>query len=287
MITIAALLIFISSIAYLLSKSSGETNNEKWDNFIEEADNFGKFVGKAAKPLSRSNAVKRSAESSSFKFLDRRLKLGGAFAASMEVFVSIQLFTIIVGFAFLLIVLLQPLPWFFAVPLLGLAVILPIWPFNEVVKKANQKSVVINEELPDFAELLAMVLPSMSVPQAIAFTTEHSTGLVSYEMKELIRTLSSRTMSENDAFDLTSSRLGTDDGKRFIDALREAYIEGNRVVETISGQAETMRKISFQRQRAAVKKLPIKLTFIFALHFMPMLFALAFLPVVAGLAGAL
>ncbi|MFM7088866.1 MAG: hypothetical protein ACKOW9_05055 [Candidatus Paceibacterota bacterium] len=262
-------------------------DEELWERYYSEADDLGRILGKAAKPLAKTSAVKKSIDSASFRFLDSRLRLGGAFAGSMEIFVSMQLFTVIIGAGFLFVVLLQPLPWFFSVPLIGLSVILPIWPFNEVVKKAAEKSAIINEELPDFAELLAMVLPSMSVPQAVAFTTEHSEGLVSFEMRELIRTLSSRTLTENEAFDLTAARLGTDDGKRFVDALREAYTEGNRVVETISGQAETMRKVSFQRQRASVKKLPIKLTFIFALHFMPMLFALAFLPVVAGLAGAL
>jgi pilus assembly protein TadC len=287
MIVIGVILIAVAVFSTLLARKEDQSNPEVWDAFLGSSDDAARIVGRAARPLASTTAVRRSVESPAFRFLNGKLRLGGAFGGSMEVFFSVQLFTLLVGSALLLIVTLQPLPWFFAVPLTGIGFILPLWPVNETIQRANNKATSIALELPDFAELLAMVLPSMSVLQAITFTSEHTSGMVSVEMRELVRTLNSRTIPENEAFDLTASRLGTDDGKRFVDGLREAFLEGNRVVDNLTNQAEAMRRIAFQRQRAAVKKLPIKLTFIFALHFMPMLFALAFLPVVAGLAGAL
>ena len=199
--------------------------------------------------------------------------------------------------------LLLPFAGLFQICIAGTGILLALWPLNEVNSKAVKRGDAISDELPDFAELLVMVLPAMSVPQSLAFTAEHTSGIVSSEMRELVRTLSSRSMPEDEAFSLTAERLGTDDGRQFVDALRDAYLEGTKVVENILSQAETMRRVSFQRQRAAAKKLPmkltleqaiayidedelVKLTIMFAVHFMPLLFALAFLPVVFGLAGA-
>jgi hypothetical protein len=286
-IVIACIIIAAAAFSTLLSRKEDRSDAAAWGTFLASSDDVARVIGRAARPLASTATVKRTSESAAFRFLNARLRLGGAFAGSMEVFLSVQLLMIIVGSALLLTVVFQPMPGFFAVAVAGLGLIFPFWPLNEVITRAAKRGALIAEELPDFAELLTMVLPSMNVAQAITFTVEHTDGLVSREMRELVRTLSSRTMPDNEAFDLTASRLGTDDGRRFVDGLREAYLEGNRVVQNISAQAESMRRIAFQRQRAAAKKLPLRLTFIFAMHFMPMLFALAFLPVIAGLAGAL
>lgn len=287
MIVIASVLIALAVLSTLLNRKEDRSDSVAWGNYLGSSEDVARFVGRAARPLANTTAVKRTGESAAFRFLDARLKLGGAFAGSMEVFLSVQLFMLIIGSALLVTVILQPLPGVFAITLAGLGLIFPAWPLNEVVSRSNKKAAAIAEELPDFAELLVMVLPSMNVGQAILFTAEHTKGLVSREMRELARSLQARTIGENEAFDITAARLGTDDGRRFVDGLREAHLEGNRVVGNISSQAETMRRIAFQRQRAAAKKLPLRLTFIFAIHFMPMLFALAFLPVIAGLSGAL
>lgn len=287
MIIIGIALVLTILVSTMLRRLDDRSDSAVWDSYLDSSEGVTRALGRAARPLASTTAVRKSRESASFRFLNSHLKLGGAFASNMEVFLSIQLLTILTGSALLLIVLLQPMSWYFAIALGGVGTLLPFWPFNEVVTRSRKRADVIADELPDFAELLVMVLPSMSVPQALSFTTEHSEGAVADEMRELVRTLSSRTLNENEAFDLTASRLGTDDGRRFVDGLREAYLEGNRVVDSLTNQAEMMRKVSFQRQRAVSKKLPVKLTFVFALHFMPMLFVMAFLPVVHGLTAAL
>jgi pilus assembly protein TadC len=213
--------------------------------------------------------------------------MGGTFGGNLEIFFSIQLLTMLIGGAALSVVLLTDLPKFIEVALAGIGALLPVWPYNEANQKALKRSRRITMELPDFAELLIMVLPSMSIPQALSFTAEHVDGEVSIEMRNLVRTLVTHTMTDDEAFSYTASRLGTVEGRQFVDALRDAHLEGTRVVDSIKSQSESLRRISFQHRRAMAKQLPMKLTFIFALHFMPLLFALAFLPVVYGLGRAL
>ena len=285
MIQVAIWLVGISVASYVISRFDRSSSSEKWDGYIDTTDGVTRALGRAARPLSGTKVVRTSAASPQFQAIDRRLRLGGAFSGSMEIYVSIQLLTIIVGIAFLSGALLLPLESWFKLSFGGLGLVLPVWPINEVNKRSHLRGRQITEELPDFAEMLIMVLPSMSVPQSLAFTSQHTKGIVAGEMRELVRTLSTRALPEDEAFNLTAERLGTDDGRQFVGSLRDAYLEGTRVVENVTAQAESMRRVAFQQQRADLKKLPVKLTIMFALHFMPLLFALAFLPVVFALSG--
>jgi hypothetical protein len=286
-IVIALLLTFWAALATLLTRRSSVANDTVWDTYIDATDGVTNALGRAARPLAGSTIVKRAESTTSFSFLVQRLRMGGTFGGNLEIFFSVQLLTMLIGGAALSVVLLSDLPKFIEIALAGIGALLPIWPYNEANQKSLQRSRRITLELPDFAELLVMVLPSMSVPQALSFTAEHVSGEVSTEMRNLVRTLVTHTMSDDEAFSFTASRLGTAEGRQFVDALRDAHLEGTKVVESIKSQAESLRRISFQHRRAAAKQLPMRLTFIFALHFMPLLFALAFLPVVYGLGRAL
>ena len=282
---IAAALGIWAVVAVILKKPSTEDMDPAWDNYLEDADGVGKYVGLAGRSFATSSVVQKTKKTNSFEALERKLRLGGAFGGSVEVFLSVQVVTLLIGGALLTTAFLTNFPFIVDVILIGFGLILPIWPYNEISQKATKKAQKISTELPDFAELLVMVLPSMSVPQALAFTSEHTSGTVSEEMSFLVKTLASRTLPENEAFSLCAERLGTPEGQQFVDGLREAYLEGTRVVDNLTAQAESMRKISFQNQRAAAKKLPTKLTFVMALHFLPLLFVLSFLPVIFGLSG--
>lgn len=272
-------------IAVFLKKPSIEERDSAWDTYLDNADGVGRYVALAGQSFARSSVVQKTKKTNSFDVLEKKLRLGGAFGGSIEIFLSVQVATLLLGGALLTVAFLTSIPLIFDIVLIGLGLVLPIWPYNEVSQKANSKSQKISTELPDFAELLVMVLPSMSVPQALAFTSEHTSGIVSDEMSFLVKTISSRTLPEDEAFSLCAERLGTPEGQQFVDGLREAYLEGTRVVSNLTAQAESMRKIAFQNQRALAKKLPTKLTFIMALHFLPLLFVLAFLPVIVGLGG--
>lgn len=284
---IGLVLTFWAGLAALLMRPKRQIDESVWSRYLETSEGVTNALGRAARPLAASSVVRRAEGASSLTFLEQRLRMGGTFGGNLEIFFSVQLLTVLIGGASLSVVLLTDLPPLLEIAFAGVGALLPIWPYNEASQKAAARAMRITAELPDFAELLVMVLPSMSVPQALMFTSEHVDGEVSTEMRNLVRTLTTRTMNDDEAFSFTASRIGTPEGRQFVDALRDAHLEGTKVVESITSQAESLRRISFQNQRAVAKRLPMRLTFVFALHFMPLLFALAFLPVVYGLGRAL
>lgn len=285
-IGIALIAIVIGS--YIITRLEDRSSADSWDGYLQSTEGVIGFLGRAARPLASTKPVQRALESTEqYRTMQRKLRLGGAFGGNAEIYFSIQFLAALVALACFATALFLDLGGLFKITFVLLGLVLLYWPLNEVNSKAAKRATEIAFELPDFAEMLIMVLPSMSVPQSLAFTTEHTTGIVAHEMRELVRTLSARVVSEDEAFNITAERLGTDDGRQFVDSLRDAYLEGTRVVDSVINLAESMRKVSFQNQRAVAKRLPLSLTIIFAVHFMPMLFALAFLPVVFGLTNSI
>lgn len=283
---IAGILITLILTFYIVLSKNSEAPLEAWDEFIENSDGVLKYLGKAAKPLGGSQVIKKSTQSTyQYRAITKKLELGGAFLGFLEIYLAVQAFAIVIGAILLVVASFGASSSIVKITLGLLAGIIVVYPYNFLSVKASKKAEIINFELPDFVELLVMVLPTMSVPQSLAFTADNFDSLVSSEVKELVKTLTTRKLSEEEAFNVTANRLGTDDGRQFIDILKDAYLEGTRSVESISSLAENMRKAAFQRQRATLKKLPVKLTILFAVHFMPLLMALTFLPVIYSLSG--
>lgn len=283
---ITGIFLILALVSYMLLSKDAELPGPQWDDFLDNSDGVLKYIGKAAKPISGSKLLNKSTESTyQYRNIVKKLKLGGAFSGSLEIYVSVQFFSMIVSSVMLVYAIFGTNSGVIKI-LAGLSsLIVLVYPYNFLDAKAKLKTETINSELPDFVEMLVMVLPSMSVPQSLSFTAENCKGTVSFEMKELVKTLTTRKVSEEEAFNITADRIGTDDGRQFIDILKEAFLEGTKSVESVSSLAENMRKASFQRQRSILKKLPVSLSLIFAMHFMPLLFTLTFLPVIYSLTG--
>lgn len=270
-------------IALWGTRPSRDNENQEWSDYLESVDGVERLLGQVAQPLAGTGLVQKAIETPAYRKIRTRLVLGQTFGGSVEVFTSVQFTCLAISSASLLTAILVPLPTLPRI-LLGLfALIIAVWPSNHVRESAKKRSAAITVELPDFADLLVMALPGMSVISAMSFTSDHVKGVVASEIRELVTSLHGRNINQSEAFDITAQRLGTNEGIEFVRALQNAYIEGTKVIETLTTLAETMRKVAYQQQRAVIKKLPVKLVVVFALHFMPLLFVLSFLPVITGL----
>lgn len=258
-----------------------------WDEYLGgDLELAERALGPMARRFSRSGIIHGIIEGTDeHNAIVRDIKTGGAFHRSFEVYIAVQLAALLSGGALLALSLLQGADGWLRIVLIILALIIAYWPYNQVRSKAQQRSREIIEHLPEFADLLLMVLPSMGVPQALAFTADRSTGPVAHEMQELSRTLSARGMTDIEAFELFSDRLGTLQGREFLGSLKASYLDGTTAVDTIRSQAENLRNIKYQQQRAVAKRIPVTLVVRFTIHFMPLLFILAFLPVLFSLSG--
>ncbi len=286
-ITIGFLLLIIAGVSIIVREKNPHSSELEWEGYLNrKLESTERLLGSAARPFSRSGAVARLAESDRTpESIKRDLELGGAFNGNLRIFYSMQLAAMVVGASMLAFSFVDGLGGFYRFMLVGVGLIIAYWPLNKIKSSAERKRVTIIEELPEFADLLLMVLSSMSVLQALNFTAERSKGSVATELKELVRTISGRSMPEEQAFALTAARLGTAEGREFVAALQSSYLDGTTAVENIRSQVENLQNIRFQHQRAKAKRLPVSLVVTFAMHFLPLLFILAFLPVITSLSG--
>lgn len=279
---IYGLIFIVAALAFALYLSTFEnkSSDKDWDAYLSnETSQTAQILSRAARPLASLPALQKQLQATqTYRHLETKLRSGGAYGGSLEIYLSIQILAIIFSMSVMAGLLITGLDgfWFFVGSAIALIVILI--PYNNVRTAAKERTTAVTESLPDFAELLGMVIPSMSILAALAFTAERTDGPVSEEVTSMVSSIASRTLSETEAFQLAADRLGTPQARSFMTTLMNAYLEGQKALDAINAQAETMRKISFQNKRAAAKALPTKLIFIFGLHFMPSLFIIALLP---------
>jgi Flp pilus assembly protein TadB len=282
MIWIAILFSLYTSILYLF-KISESKYNPKWLEYHNEVDGVDKYTEKISEKLSKVVAI--SNDFGTFgKFLEQHLKNGRTFATSIEIFFSVVLAHTIIGITIILLALSFNATGYYLLLFILLGFFISYYPWNKLFSKSKERVSKINDSLPDFIDLLIMVLPTTSPIPALSFTAERSNGVVANEIRNLVRTVSSRgSASDLEAFNIASDRLATPEAKSFITTLQNAYLEGVPAVETLRQQSLSLRRQFFQKKRGEAKKLPTKLIIIFAIHFLPLLITLALLPVIVGM----
>lgn len=285
MIAVGIILVLWSALAVFAPRST--TDDPAWDGMLSSPSPITRKVASLARPLARTRFVQRNATSSTFANLGPMLSSTGMYGASAEVFWSLQVLAIAGAASIGGVLLAVDLFWFWRFVLGALAALVVAYPYQSMKVAYDTRIDRVSSTLPDFAELLVLVLPTMGVKAALSFCAARTDGPIAEEMTRLVQILAARPSDERAVFVETAARLGPREAFSFLDALYTAYVENTKVVSALTAQAESMRRVAYQRRRAQMKKLPTKLVFVFALHFMPLLFILAFLPVVITMAGAL
>lgn len=266
---------------YLTDPSRRDSKNDAaWERAVQnEKSQVGRILLKVSRPVANIPQIYEAGTSPQYKALHAKVMSSGAFAGNLEVFLATQATAAFVGFGILMVTVVSGAggSLLFAGLLGGLGI--AALPYNVVSKKAAARERAVAEELPDFAELLLMPLESGMTPMAaLAFTAERLNGPVAQEVRNLRTVINSRSMTEAQAFQLAASRLGTPEANAFFTALMQAHLEGAKVIRNLQSQAEALRVTAHQRKREEMKKLPVKLVIIFAMHLLPVLFVAALLP---------
>ena len=139
---------------------------------------------------SATNLAKRSKFN---EHIARDIAITGLFAGSLEVYVSVQIGSVFAGLALMSLAQIDVFAGLFSLCFLGIGLLLAIWPFQALRSAAKNKRDTILSELPDFADLLLMVMETWSVGQSLLFTSSRIEGVVALEMRELALALSTRT----------------------------------------------------------------------------------------------
>jgi len=289
-------LLILSALAVLVAffaADSRKTGNlppekqERWSNAISnEKSAVGRILLQVARPVSRSTIISRESSTPQWRALKRKLAASGSFSSDVEVFLSVQLAAIIIGFIAVAFAAVAPST---IGRVTGAVVAFGIvaFPWNIVSKNAAKRSKEVLEDLPDFAELLQMPLAAgMGIPPALKSTAERLDGVVARETLRMLDIIRVNPSEESQAFVIAGERLGVPEARAFFVALLQAHLEGASVASSLSRQADILRAAAYQRKRAELKKLPIKLVLIIGLHFLPVLFILALLPVIVNFGAA-
>jgi Flp pilus assembly protein TadB len=287
LILAAAVVLFVFLIA---DRSDSEATPEQvraWELAMnDEKSLIGRVLLSVALPLNQSATLQRESSSAQYRALQRKLASADVFSRSVDVFVAVQaaaLFVSGIVLAFAAYVMAESSVMFGGVLVVG-AVALAMYPWNMVSKANSKRSGAVLDNLPDFAELLQMpIAAGLGIMPALAFTASKVPGPVSREVSILLDQIRVNPLEEVRAFQGAGERLGLPEARAFFQSLLQAHLQGDLVAENLARQASNLRMAAFQRRRAELKKLPIKLVLLIALHLLPLVFIVGLLPVVAAL----
>ena len=287
MTTIILLATIYSVAIYTLTRARVIEQENLWATYTRiPADGVGKLLQPVARLFYGTKSTANLSKASRFnESLRKDLEFTGLFAGSLEVYFSVQASALFTGMTLAALSYVSALSGLASLLLLAVGVSVIAWPWDKLRRKSKEKREAVLRELPEFADILLMYMEALSVVQACRQTVSKVDGVVSLEIRELVLALTTRTMSESEAFSRCAARLYTLEGKEFISALQAAVIDGTTAIKNVRSQVDSLREIRYQRQRAIAKKLPTKLVVSFAVHFLPLIFILAGLPVVAALSG--
>jgi len=281
-ITVAVLLVFWSALAVFAMRRPAGPADPAWDRLSMTSG--GRLVATLARPLSSTFVVRRNIERDVLPDLQPMLTATGRYGGSVEVFWSAQVLSFLASASIGSTVMFGSLHWFWRFMLGSIALIIGMLPYMSLRNTFRERIAAVSADLPDFGELLLLILPEMVVKAALTHCATHAEGPVAEEMQRLVRQLSVWSDDEQRLFTASAERLGPREAFTFLSSLYTSYIENTKLVGALAAQVETMRRVQYQRRRAEMKKMPTSMVYIFALHFMPLLFILSFLPVVVGLA---
>jgi Flp pilus assembly protein TadB len=289
-IIVLMLFVLVLCLSVLVSLAQGQTKEETdaqsaaWSRAIQQENSMvGRTLLGVSRPLARMPKLYDQVPTRYYKALQSKLLASGSFGTDVDVFIATQVGAIFAGILLVIIgVVLLSGPITIGLMLLGVGIAL--YPYNLVAKRAKKRAQDVGWALPDFAELLQMPLTiGQGVMSSLRFTATRLDGPVAQEVRNLEALISSGAANETEAFTIAGERLGTPEARAFFNALLQAQLEGSRVAEIITNQAETLRQATYQIQRAEVKRLPIKMVIIFGIHFLPLLFIVTLVPTIYAL----
>lgn len=242
-----------------------------------------------ARPIAQIPAVSSRAASPRYQSLEALVLAAGGrrYGGDVEVFLAVQLLTIVAGLVVFVAGVTQGLALMPLVVLLAWSAAVAFYPYLQLKSEAKRRRQQILTTLPEFANVLTMALAGgQSVVQALRFTSTEVSGPVSDAVQEMLLALDSKSMSDREAFRLAGMRLGAVEAQEFFGTLAAAHIDGQKAVDTLRVQTDSLRKVGYQEARARLKTLSTKGIVITAAFFVPPLIIIVAIPTIVSFGGA-
>ena len=154
--------------------------------------------------------------------------------------------------------------------------------FNEVFVygKVNRRNIILEKEAMHFFEVLTLSLETgRNLAEAIEVTTSNVEGVLSNEFKEAIREVSfGKSLSE--ALNDMQERIPSDTINNVILSLTQSNLYGNSIIENLYAQIDYLREKRKMEVKGRIAKVPVLISVISVLFFVPLLLILILGPVV-------
>ena len=149
--------------------------------------------------------------------------------------------------------------------------------FDSKIKKRIR---VLDRDALYFFEILVLSLESgNNITNAINLTSNSIDSDLSLEFREVIREVSFGK-SLDEALNSLKQRIPSDTVNNIILNIRESNIFGNNIIDTLYNQIDYIREKIILEERAYISKLPLKISIISVIFFIPLLLLLILGPVV-------
>ena len=149
--------------------------------------------------------------------------------------------------------------------------------FNSKIKNRNR---ILNHEALYFFEILALSLESgNNLINAIMATSSSIDSDLSFEFREAMREVK-LGRSLNEALSDMKTRIPSDTINNIILNIKESNVFGNNIIDTLYNQIDYIREKIILEQRAYISKLPLKISIISVLFFVPLLLLIILGPVI-------
>ena len=156
-------------------------------------------------------------------------------------------------------------------------IMLPNIYFDPKIKKRARK---LDYDAMYFFEILALSLESgKNLTNALKTTSNSIDSDLSKEFKEVIREVSFGK-SLDESLDKTKERIPSSTVNNIILNIRESNLFGNNIIDTLYNQIDYIREKVVIENRAYISKLPLKISIISVIFFIPLLLLLILGPVI-------
>ncbi len=211
------------------------------------------------------------------KIIEKRIKLLGI-NTKHNAFKFMNLRVLTSFLVFILVVWLSDFSYILAPILTYLYyIIFPNLYFNPKIKK-RKKTLEYNSMY--FFEILALSIESgNNLINALDLTSQSIDSSLALEFREVIREYK-LGKSLNEALDDLKERIPSDIVNNIILNLKEANLFGNNILDTLYNQIDYIRDRIVLENRAYINKLPLKISIISVVFFLPLLLLLILGPVI-------
>ena len=210
------------------------------------------------------------------KIIDKKIKLLGSNTKYKTIpFMNFRIFSSIILFIYILLTV--NLGYIFA-PIIAYLyyLLLPNLFFDSKIKLRSRK---LDKEGLYFFEILALSIESgNNLINALTVTSNSIDSDLALEFREVIREVNYGKSLE-EALDSLKTRIPSDTINNIILNIKESNLFGNSIIDTLYNQIDYIRDKIMLETRANISKLPLKISIISVLFFVPLLLLIILGPV--------